>query len=144
MGGYAHDVERAQRNGVEFIFWRTPMRIEGSDSVERLVVEGTELSDDGKLSSVPDTAVVIPATMVLRATGQAKRVSFFAGIDGVEVDDGGRVVVDDNFRTQSPNIWAGGDCVNGGKEVVNAVQHGKLAARDIDEKLRSAATSSKG
>jgi NADPH-dependent glutamate synthase beta subunit-like oxidoreductase len=29
--------------------------------------------------------------------------------------------------------------VNGGKEVVNAVQHGKLAGRDIDEKLRTAA-----
>jgi len=141
MGGYAHDVERAQRNGVEFIFWRAPMRIEGTDSAERLVVESTELSDDGKLSSVPGTESVIPATVVLRATGQAKRVSFFSNIDRVETDDGGRVVVDDNFRTQNPNIWAGGDCVNGGKEVVNAVQHGKLAARDIDEKLRSAAAS---
>ena len=82
--------------------------------------------------------------MVLRATGQAKRVSFFSGIDGVATDDGGRVVVDGSFRTQNPNIWAGGDCVNGGKEVVNAVQHGKLAARDIDETLRTAAAPTEG
>jgi dihydropyrimidine dehydrogenase (NAD+) subunit PreT len=141
MGGYAKDVERAQRNGVEFTFWRSPLRIEGSGSVESLVVEDTELTTDGKLSSVPGTESVIPASIVLRATGQAKRVSFFAGIDGVETDSGGRVIVDDNYRTQHPNIWAGGDCVNGGMEVVNAVQHGKLAARDIDEKLRTAAPS---
>lgn len=138
MGGYSHDVERARQNGVEFVHWVSPVRIEGTDSVERLVVEGTVLSDDGKLSTVPDTESRIAATMVLRATGQAKRTSFFSAIDGVTIDDGGRVVVDDSFRTDNPNIWAGGDCVNGGKEVVNAVQHGKLAGRDIDEKLRAA------
>jgi dihydropyrimidine dehydrogenase (NAD+) subunit PreT len=139
MGGYAHDVQRARHNGVEFVHWASPVRIEGGDSVERLVVEGTVLSDDGVLSVVPDTESKIAATVVLRATGQERRTSFFSGIDGIAVDGGGRVVVDENFRTENPSIWAGGDCVNGGKEVVNAVQHGKLAAWDIDEKLRHAA-----
>jgi glutamate synthase (NADPH/NADH) small chain len=139
MGGYAHDVDRARHNGVEFVHWVSPVRLEGTDSVEGLVVEGTVLSDDGTLSTVPDSESRIAATFVLRATGQAKRTSFFSDIEGVTIDDSGRVVVDDSFRTDNPNIWAGGDCVNGGKEVVNAVQHGKLAGRDIDEKLRTAA-----
>ena len=139
MGGYAHDVERAQRNGVEFVFWRAPVSIEGENSVKSLRVESTDLTGDGSLVRVPGTESVMPATVVLRATGQAKRVSFFSDIDGVATDDGGRVIVDDNFRTENPNIWAGGDCVNGGKEVVNAVQHGKLAAEDINETLRATA-----
>jgi glutamate synthase (NADPH/NADH) small chain len=78
--------------------------------------------------------------MVLRATGQEKRVGFLDQFDGVETDSGGRVVVDDGFRTGNPSVWAGGDCVNGGKEVVNAVAHGKAAAQSIDEVLRSAAS----
>ena len=139
MGGYAHDVERARQNGVEFVHWVSPLRLEGVDAVDGLVVERTVLSGDGKLSTVPETESRIDATVVLRATGQAKHTSFFSGIDGVTIDDGGRVVVDDGFRTDNQSIWAGGDCVNGGKEVVNAVQHGKLAGRDIDEKLRAAA-----
>jgi glutamate synthase (NADPH/NADH) small chain len=139
MGGYARDVDRARHNGVEFVHWVSPVRLEGTDSVEGLVVEGTVLSDDGTLSTVPDSESRIAATFVLRATGQAKRTSFLSGIDGLTIDDSGRVVVDDSFRTDNPNIWAGGDCVNGGKEVVNAVQHGKLAGRDIDEKLRTTA-----
>lgn len=144
MGGYAHDVDRARRNGVEFVHWKAPVRIEGAESVEALIVEATVLSDDGELSAVSGTESLIPATMVLRATGQAKRRSFLAGIDGVTIDDGGRVIVDDNFRTDNPNIWAGGDCVNGGKEVVNAVQHGKLAARGIDEHLAARAAAPRG
>jgi glutamate synthase (NADPH/NADH) small chain len=77
--------------------------------------------------------------MVLRATGQEKQVGFLDQFDGVETDQGGRVVVDDDFRTGNPNVWAGGDCVNGGKEVVNAVAHGKAAAMSIDAALRTAA-----
>jgi len=72
---------------------------------------------------------------VFRATGQVAHRVFYAGIDGVELDSTGRVVVDEGFRTGHDRIWAGGDCINGGKEVVNAVEHGKQAARGIDAAL---------
>jgi glutamate synthase (NADPH/NADH) small chain len=89
-----------------------------------------------RLVTIAGTEYSLPVSMVMRATGQAKRVSFLSGIDGVVTDVGGRVVVDSEFRTGNDKIWAGGDCVNGGKEVVNAVAHGKAAARDIDRTLR--------
>jgi hypothetical protein len=34
-------------------------------------------------------------------------------------------------RTNLPNVFAGGDCANGGREVVNAVGEGKNSARGI-------------
>ena len=139
MKAYPHDIERALSSGVEFIHWSAPTRIEGEGSVSALMCERTEYSSDGELVSVPDSEYRIPVTMVLRATGQEKRVSFLDQFDGVGTDPGGRVVVDDDFRTGNPSIWAGGDCVNGGKEVVNAVAHGKVAAMSIDAALRSAA-----
>jgi glutamate synthase (NADPH/NADH) small chain len=141
MKAYPHDIERALTKGVEFIHWSAPKRIEGEGSVTALVCVRTEYTTNGdgpKLSVIAGSEFRIPVTMVMRATGQEKRVSFFDGIDDVATDDGGRVVVDDSFRTGNPRIWAGGDCVNGGKEVVNAVAHGKAAARDIDRTLRTA------
>jgi len=139
MKAYPHDIERALKSGVDFIHWSAPLRIEGEGVVSALVCQRTEYSPEGELEAIPDSEFRIAATMVLRATGQEKRVGFFDRLDGVETDGGGRVVVDDGFRTGNPRIWAGGDCVNGGKEVVNAVAHGKAAAASIDRTLRSGA-----
>jgi glutamate synthase (NADPH/NADH) small chain len=41
----------------------------------------------------------------------------------------------DTMQTSNPKYFAGGDCVNGGKEVVNAAADGKKAARGIDALL---------
>jgi len=52
----------------------------------------------------------------------------------------GRIVADrDTAMTSVPGLFAGGDCANGGKEVVNAVAEGKHAAHGIDRWLRSRA-----
>ncbi len=46
------------------------------------------------------------------------------------LDARGCVVVDaETRRDRNPKVYAGGDCVNGGKEVVNAVADGRDAAR---------------
>jgi glutamate synthase (NADPH/NADH) small chain len=64
-----------------------------------------------------------------------KRKAFFEKVIGVDTDDRGRVVVSENLETSEPNIFAGGDCVNGGGEAVEAAQMGKLAAQGIHEAL---------
>ena len=138
MGAYPHDIERALNVGVEFIHWMTPVRIVGDGAVTALACERTEMFD-GRLVTTEGDEIEIPATMILRATGQAKRTSFLGTLDGVTTDEAGRVVVDGDFRTDNPGIWAGGDCVNGGMEVVNAVAHGKAAAASIDRVLRPVA-----
>ena len=39
------------------------------------------------------------------------------------------------MQTSNPQIFAGGDCVNGGREAVDASQMGKLAAQGIHKSL---------
>jgi glutamate synthase (NADPH/NADH) small chain len=39
------------------------------------------------------------------------------------------------FQTTNPHFFAGGDCINGGKEVVNAAADGKRAAHGIHQVL---------
>jgi glutamate synthase (NADPH/NADH) small chain len=74
---------------------------------------------------------VLYADMVFKAIGQ--QIEGFSEFDM----DHGRIVVDAGHRTSMDKVWAGGDCVVGGSDLtVSAVQHGKLAAIDIDRTLR--------
>jgi glutamate synthase (NADPH/NADH) small chain len=41
----------------------------------------------------------------------------------------------ETLQSSNPKYFAGGDCINGGKEVVNAAADGKRAARGIDKFL---------
>jgi dihydropyrimidine dehydrogenase (NAD+) subunit PreT len=78
----------------------------------------------------------VAADMVIKALGQQKLREFFAGIEGLELDAAGRVKVDARtMRTGHPKYFAGGDCVNGGREAVDAAQMGKLAAQGIHQAL---------
>jgi glutamate synthase (NADPH/NADH) small chain len=42
------------------------------------------------------------------------------------------VQINDQHQTGNPKYFAGGDCANGGKEVVDAVAEGMAAARGLD------------
>ena len=64
---------------------------------------------------------VLPVEMVIPATGQQPRSELLESLPGVRLD-GGRIVVDERtMQTSNPRYFAGGDCVSGGQEVVNAV-----------------------
>ena len=62
------------------------------------------------------------------ATGQSRFLDFLHGCRGVQLRDGNVVVDSETGRTTNPRYYAGGDCVNGGREVVDAVADGKRAA----------------
>jgi glutamate synthase (NADPH/NADH) small chain len=80
---------------------------------------------------------ILPANLVLVAIGQARITSLAAEFPGVDVDDRGRLVVDAaTGRTGNDRVFAGGDAVNGGREVVNAAAEGRIAALAIDAMLR--------
>ena len=143
MRAYDHEVELALSDGVELVPRAVPVAVNGVDAVAGLTCRRTELGaprPDGRPSVqvLEGSDFELDVTRVFRATGQVADQDFFEGVPDVALA-AGKVVVDERFRTGNPRIWAGGDCVNGGKEVVNAVEHGKQAARDIDATLRSTA-----
>jgi glutamate synthase (NADPH/NADH) small chain len=73
---------------------------------------------------------VLPCDLVVVAIGQAKLREIVAEFPEVALDDKGRVAVDESSRrTGNAKVWAGGDCINGGAEVVNAAADGREAAR---------------
>src|SRR5205814_3891469 len=90
-------------------------------------------STNGKLQVLAGTAWVEPCDMVIKAIGEQKQVSLLKRLfPALELDQRGAVVHDpDTGQTNLPRLFAGGDCANGGQEVVNAVAEGKKAARAI-------------
>jgi glutamate synthase (NADPH/NADH) small chain len=67
---------------------------------------------------------------VIPAIGQSALVDLLQEFSGVRMQHG-RVAVDGNGETSNPRYYAGGDCANGGREVVDAVADGKRAALGI-------------
>jgi glutamate synthase (NADPH/NADH) small chain len=115
MSGYAHELEAA--------------RVEGVTLLEQSVVSRFNRDAQGKLVSAHIGGTDVPCDLVVVAIGQSKLRTIAQEL-GVELDARGCVIVDTaTCRTNNPKVFAGGDCINGGKEVVNAVADGRNAAR---------------
>jgi dihydropyrimidine dehydrogenase (NAD+) subunit PreT len=67
--------------------------------------------------------------------GQKPVTEFLKAIPGVEIRKNGTVEIDDRHQTGHKKYFAGGDCTNGGSEVVDAVAEGMTAARGLDQFL---------
>ena len=69
--------------------------------------------------------------MVIPALGQSRLVQLLEKLRGVELQNGCIVTDTPTGQTKNPKYFAGGDCVNGGREVVDAVADGKRAGQGI-------------
>ncbi len=128
MSGYAHEWAAAKVESITGV-WRTvPTGFVGQGGK---VAGVTALRADENKRPIPGTEHTLPADLVLLAIGQGKLGALLAEVDGVTVSRG-RLVVDDQQHLGRPGWFAGGDCANGGKEVVNATAEGQHAARTID------------
>ena len=125
---YEYELDIAKKDGCEFI-WRTaPVRVVGEGGK----VAGLAcVTVDAKLAAVAGSEHVIPCGLVIKALGQTKRVDVLRTVPGLKLDDKGRVVVNERGQSANPKFFAGGDCINGGKEIVNAAADGKRAAAGI-------------
>jgi glutamate synthase (NADPH/NADH) small chain len=90
-----------------------------------------ELDAKGLLVPVAGSEFRMECDVVIPAIGQSPLVGLLSQVDGLAMERG-RVVIDRaTGQTTNPRYFAGGDCVNGGREVVDAVADGKRAAVGI-------------
>jgi len=102
MSAFAIEYEHAKSAGVRFHFWRKLDEVIGTTAVEAVRFGDFKLRCD----------------MVIPAIGQSR----LRDIGEVNRETG---------RLSDSKYFAGGDCVNGGREVVDAVADGKHAAQGI-------------
>lgn len=130
MSGYAHEWSAAREESARAMFQVTPVAFEGDGRVQSVRAVRTDASK----RPIPGSELVLPADLVLVAIGQSKLGQLLSELDGVRLERG-RVLVDEHGRMGRKGWFAGGDCANGGKEVVNAAAEGKRAARAIHRYL---------
>jgi dihydropyrimidine dehydrogenase (NAD+) subunit PreT len=131
MPAYRHEVEAAKAEGVKLVCMAAPVEFAGPGRVlevrcVKMEPGAPDASGRPRPVPVPGSEFVIRADMVVKAIGQQPLRRLFESF-GVDMQ-GGRVKVDGEGRTSQGWCFAGGDCINGGATVVEAVRDGKLAA----------------
>ena len=137
MSATDHEQAFARENGVRILTWLQPSSLvtEGG-YITAVQLEKTALDANGKLQGSGELTF-LPVDTLYKAIGQYFLVDSFANTNESPELNGNRIVTDDNFRTSLVDVWAGGDCIDKGKDLtVHAVEHGKRAAYAIHHYLQ--------
>jgi dihydropyrimidine dehydrogenase (NAD+) subunit PreT len=130
MSAFRFEYEHAKQQGVEF-FWQTlPVAVDAAEEKLRYLQCSRV---DETLRTVPGSNFSLACDLIVLAMGQLPLEDL-----GIRLE-GDRIPIDDaTGQTANPKYFAGGDCVNGGREVVDAVAGGKRAAIAIARRLEVA------
>lgn len=130
MSAFRFEYEQAKQEGARFDWWTIPVAVRSADGSSRassLQCARMHLANRS-LSKVPGSEFILECDMVIPAIGQSSLLGFLKEWRGINLQNGCVSVERETGRTSNPRYFAGGDCVNGGREVVDAVADGKRAA----------------
>ena len=139
MPAYKYELDFARLQGVNFRWLTAPVRILGEGHVLGLECVRTQLGapdESGRRRPLPVAGSEhrLEVDTVILAVGQAPLADLAERL-GLQAKGGLLQVDPETGRTSQAKIFAGGDCVSGGGEVVLAVQQAKRAARGIHATL---------
>jgi glutamate synthase (NADPH/NADH) small chain len=130
MSAFAFEYEHAKQEGVKFLWHVAPVRLAGAGKVHGVELAKLEATANGSLVPRQGENFTLAVDLIVLAIGQATHADFLSG-DKVKLERG-RIVVDRaTGQTSVAKYFAGGDCTNGGREVVDAVADGKRAGIGI-------------
>lgn len=125
MSAFAYEYEHSKQEGVKFLWHVKPVGMKGIHKVGALHLAKLEATSDGSLVPKPGEDFQLLVDLVILAIGQSTLTEF---LDNKIRLERGRIVIDRaTGQTSNPKYFAGGDCTNGGREVVDAVADGKRA-----------------
>ncbi|HRG81208.1 MAG TPA: NAD(P)-dependent oxidoreductase [Chitinophagaceae bacterium] len=128
-----HELDIAMLDGCEIIWLAAPKEILGNGKVEQLVCSIMKLGEpdaSGRRSPVETgETFTLEVDMVIKAAGQKPFEELVNNL-GL-VNQGGKIKTDTDCASNLKGVFAGGDAVTGGKEVVDAVQAGKVGGAAI-------------
>jgi len=142
MPGSRKEYKNAKEEGVEFEFYTSPkevLRNENGEVVGIRMVK-TQLSEPDesgrqRVEEISGSEFTVPADVVIFALGFDPVAYPFLAENGIETDKWGGIIVDENYETTKPGVYAGGDCHRGADLVVTAVRDGREAAKAMVKKF---------
>lgn len=143
MPAFPSEIRFALEEGVELHTRSKPLRILGDDGGRVVGLEGVGIRWKKPRLFLPDNAMPVVGTefrlsvdSVVEAIGQRPDGQMAEALQ-LKTSPGGFLVIDERTgQTSNPLIFAGGDVVNGGATVVQAVADGKRGALGIHEYLQ--------
>jgi dihydropyrimidine dehydrogenase (NAD+) subunit PreT len=128
ISAFDFEYEHAKQEGVQFLWRRQPLAVR-TGAQGKLQLDTVQVRQvNGSLLTIPDSEYTMECDLLVPAIGQSPLAELLKTLRGIEMRDG-RIVADKvTGATGNPRYFAGGDCVNGGREVVDAVAGGKRAA----------------
>jgi glutamate synthase (NADPH/NADH) small chain len=127
MPAFTFEYDHSKVEGVRFHWLAQPVAIiEEAGRVAAVKFIQTQLVDR-RPRPIPGTEYEVACDMVIPALGQSRLTTQLP----IETEKGTILIDRPTGRTTNPKYYAGGDCVNGGREVVDAVADGKRAALAI-------------
>ncbi len=129
LPAFDFEYEHAKKAGVRFLWRALPARIEGLDRVTG--IELMRMQAGSPPQPVPGSNFIVECDSVIVALGQTKLARMLGPDCGIQFSAGCVVVNSATGQSANPRYFAGGDCVNGGREVVDAAAEGKRAGLGI-------------
>ena len=134
-----HELDIALLDGCKIEWLAAPKEIIGDNNcVTQLLCTKMQLGEadaSGRRFPVEtNETIALNVDMVIKATGQTPFTKLVE--ESSLQNNWGKIAITDGSFTNVAGLFAGGDCVNGGKEVVDAVQAGKDGAIGILEYLK--------
>lgn len=123
-----HEFKYAELEGVSFVYNKRPVEIVD----EGVIFEDLIEHEDGTLEPVPDSRRLIEADSTIISISQGPKNRITSTTTGLQTNQRGLLLADENGCTTRPGVFASGDVVSGARTVVEAVEHAKRVAEAMD------------
>lgn len=138
------EVVHAQEEQIEFKTLTNPTEILGDENgnvkgIRCVKMELGEPDETGRRSPHPveNSEFDIDVDCVIMAIGTSPNPLIKSTTTGLDVNRRGGIIADENGQTSRNGVFAGGDTVTGAATVIKAMGAGKIAAKSIDEYIKS-------
>ncbi len=133
------EIHHAEEEGIIFNEMISPCRMFGNDDnwvtrIEMVKTEfkGTDKSGRPKPVNIEGSEFTMEMDTIINALGTSPNRLFLSNVQGLDTHSWGGIKVDENFMTNIPGVFSGGDALTGGSTVIEAMGHGRDAAVAID------------
>lgn len=144
MPARAEEIEHAKEEGVIFNLLTNPVRIISDENgwvkgMECIKMELGEPDDSGRARPIPikGSEFVFDVDTIVIAIGQSPNPLIPQTTSDLEVSRWGTIEANEEGATSRQGVYAGGDIVTGAATVILAMGAGKVAARAMDNYLKT-------
>ena len=119
-----HEMDYAKLDGAQFAFGQAIDKITEEGPVFKVAI----FDENDKVTGYKEELNQVKADSTILAVSQAPKNKLINTTEGLEGNERGLLITDDNCMTTCPGVFAAGDVVHGSRTVAEAAEEAKRAA----------------